>query len=93
MTTNAQEGQRKRLATILGGGVGGGLGILVNYFLFAAFGEAYPVGPTSFGLFVVGAFGGMALADRLGKKALKVMGITAGVLLSLAVITAVVLSG
>ena len=77
---------RKRLAAILGGVVGGGLGVLLNYFLFYAIGSGYPIGPTTFALFAAGAFGGMALSDRLGKKALRVMGIGAGVLMALSVL-------
>lgn len=84
---------KKQLAAVLGGCVGGGLAILCNYFIYAAVGAAYPAGLTSFVLFALGAFGGMALADRLGKKALKVMGIAAGILISLTLLTVLLLAG
>lgn len=77
------ERTRARLATVFGWVAGGALGLLVNYGIFLAVGESYPTTYTTFALFILGAFGGMALADRLGSRAFKVLGITAGVLFAL----------
>lgn len=60
---------------------GGSAGLLVNYGLFVAFGEGYPTAPTTFATFLAGAFGGMALADRLGERGFRPLGIAAGLLL------------
>ena len=89
---------RARLTTALGWVAGGAAGMLVNYLLFLAFadetGAGYPVVPTTFVLFVVGAFGGMTVADRGGEKMFRPLGIAAGVLLSLflALVAAVMMS-
>ncbi len=89
---------RARLTTALGWVAGGSAGMLLNYLLFLAFadetGAGYPVVPTTFALFVVGAFGGMAVADRGGEKMFRPLGIAAGVLLSLflALVAAVLMS-
>ncbi|MBX3246809.1 MAG: hypothetical protein KF901_06490 [Myxococcales bacterium] len=82
-----------KTATVLGWLVGGGAAVLLNFVLFQIFGEGYPVAPTSFGLFVAGAFGGMWLADRLGARAVRVLGIATGVLLGLALVVVVMISG
>jgi hypothetical protein len=84
---------KKQLAAVLGGCVGGGLAILSNYFVYEAVGPEYPAGPTSFVFFALGALGGMAVSDRLGKKALKVMGIAAGILIALTLLTVLLLAG
>ncbi|MFT5359472.1 MAG: hypothetical protein ACI9KE_006715, partial [Polyangiales bacterium] len=47
----------------------------------------------SFVFFALGALGGMAVSDRLGKKALKVMGIAAGILIALTLLTVLLLAG
>ena len=89
---------RARLTTALGWVAGGSAGMLLNYLLFLAIadetGAGYPVVPTTFVLFVVGAFGGMAVADRGGEKMFRPLGIAAGVLLSLflALVAAVLMS-
>lgn len=89
---------RARLTTALGWIAGGSAGMLVNYLLFLAFadetGAGYPVVPTTFVLFVLGAFGGMAIADRGGERMFKPLGIAAGVLLAifLALVAAVLMS-
>ena len=86
------------MTTALGWIAGGSAGMLVNYLLFLAFadetGAGYPVVPTTFALFVVGAFSGMAIADRGGERMFKPLGIAAGVLLSLflALVAAVLMS-
>lgn len=72
---------RARLTTVFGWIAGGSLGLLINYALFLAYGEGYPVTPTTFVLFLGGAFGGMSLADKLGPRGFTPLGIAAGVLL------------
>lgn len=73
---------RQRWATAFGWIAGGSLGLMLNYGLARAFGEGYPVTLTTFVAFLAGAFGGMAVADRLGARAFKPLGIAAGVLLA-----------
>ena len=75
--------KRKRATTIFGWTAGGTLGLLLNYGLFLAVGPSYPVVPTTFVLFIAGCFGGMALADRLGERGFKVLGLAAGILVAL----------
>lgn len=86
-TKPAEPSSRARLTTALGWVAGGSAGMLLNYPLFLAFsdemGHGYPVVPTTFVLFVAGAFGGMAIADRGGEKMFRPLGIAAGVLLAL----------
>lgn len=81
-----------KAAVVLGWIAGGGLALLVNFVAFHLVGEGYPVAPTSFVLFVLGAFGGMHLADRLGDRALRVLGIATGALFGLALLIVVVLA-
>ena len=73
----------RRLTTVFGWVAGGSLAILVNYGVLRAVGEGYPVVPTTFALFLAGAFGGMALGDRLGPRGFRILGIAAGVLFTL----------
>lgn len=82
-TLGASDRKRQRLATAFGWVAGGAVGLLVNYGLLHAFGEGYPVTWTTFALFLLGAFGGMAVADRLGPRGFKPLGIAAGVVLAL----------
>ena len=86
--------RRTRLTTVFGWIAGGALGLLANYAIFLAVGESYPTVPTTFVAFLLGAFGGMALADRLGPKGFRPLGIAAGVLLALfvALVVAVLMS-
>lgn len=70
------------MATGFGWVAGGALGLLLNYGLLRMVGEAYPTTWTTFLLFLAGAFGGMSLADRLGPRGFKPLGIAAGVLLA-----------
>ena len=89
---------RKRLATVFGWVAGGSTGLLLNYVLFLLIsddaGQGYPTVPTTFALFVIGAFGGMTIADRGGEKVFRPLGIAAGILLSvfLALVAAVLMS-
>lgn len=82
------------MATGFGWVAGGALGLLLNYGLLRMVGEAYPTTWTTFLLFLAGAFGGMSLADRLGPRGFKPLGIAAGVLLALfaVVVLAVLIS-
>ena len=77
--TEAQDRTRGKLTTVFGWIAGGSLGVLVNWGLSMTFGEGYPVTWTTFLLFLGGAFGGMYLADRLGPKGFRPLGIAAGV--------------
>lgn len=82
----------KRTATVLGWLTGGALGVLANYLLYHSL-DDYPVTPTSFVLFIVGAFGGMALADRLGPKAIPTLGALLGLVLGAGLLAAILLTG
>ncbi|MCB9600159.1 MAG: hypothetical protein H6721_01770 [Sandaracinus sp.] len=82
-----------KAAVVLGWIAGGGFALLLNFVAFHSFGDGYPVAPTSFVLFVLGAFGGMHLADRLGSRALRVLGIATGALVGLALLVVVALAG
>lgn len=77
----AADDLKRRMTTVFGWVAGGSLGLLVNYGLFLAVGEGYPTTPTTFVTFLAGAFGGMALSDRLGVRGFRPLGIAAGVLL------------
>lgn len=79
---------RKRLATVFGWVAGASLAMLLNYALFFEFGEAYPTVPTTFAAVVIGAFVGMAVADKLGPRGVRPLGIAAGVLLGLVALLA-----
>ncbi len=79
--TDAKEDLQRRMTTVFGWVAGGSLGLLVNYALFLHFGEGYPTTPTTFVTFLAGAFGGMYVADRLGVRGFRPLGIAAGVLL------------
>lgn len=78
---DANDELKRRMTTVFGWVAGGSLGLLVNYALFLAVGEGYPTTPTTFVTFLAGAFGGMHLADRLGARGFRPLGIAAGVLL------------
>jgi len=77
-----------RLGTVLGWVAGALALLLANFFVYHGYGDGYPVEPTSFAAVVIGAFGGMALADRLGARAPKVLGLLVGLLLGAATLTA-----
>lgn len=83
MTTTPVERQR-RATTVFGWLAGGSLGLLLNYGIFLLAGPSWPVVPTTFAFFVAGCFGGMWLADRLGDRGFRVLGITAGILVATA---------
>jgi len=57
------------------------LGSLWNSGLFRATAEGYPTAPTTFGTCLAGAFAGMRLADHLGVRGFRPLGVAAGVLL------------
>ena len=82
-TADATLEGRQRMASAFGWLAGGNLGVLTNFAIMQAWGETYPVTYTTFGLFIVGAFGGIALADRLGPRGFRPLGIVAGVLMAL----------
>ncbi len=76
------EGTRARWTTAFGWLAGGALGLMLNYGLWRLVGEGYPVTFTTFLAFLLGAFGGMAVADRLGARGFKPLGVAAGILLA-----------
>ncbi len=86
------EDPRRRISTALGGLSGGLLALLINYGIFEIWGASYPVQPTSFVAILVGAFGGMAMSDRLGDRAFRILGITTGFVVALALTVALLLA-
>lgn len=76
---------KRRISTVFGWIAGGSVGLILDYLLYLVIGEAYPLIPATFALFVAGCFGGMWLADRLGERSFRVLGVAAGLLLALAV--------
>lgn len=75
----------RRAGTVLGWLFGASSGLVVDYGLAAAIGAGYPAGYSTFGLLVVGAFIGMAVADKLGERAPKVLGPIAGIMVAVCV--------
>ena len=73
------------VATALGWLTGALTAVLVNFALFHVIGGDYPVELTSFAGVVVGGFGGMALADRMGSRGIRPLAITVGLLLAVVV--------
>ena len=73
---------RRRLSTVFGWTAGGALGLLINFAVARAIGSGYPITISTAVSFIVGAFGGMALSDRLGPRGFRPLGIAAGVLLA-----------
>ncbi|MAQ18542.1 MAG: hypothetical protein CMN30_27560 [Sandaracinus sp.] len=86
MSDSREPARRSAVGTTLGWVAGALAFFLLNFFLYQAFGDGYPVEPTSFAAVLVGAFGGMAVADRLGERATKVLGLALGVILAVATV-------
>jgi hypothetical protein len=74
---------RRRMTTAFGWIAGVALGVLLNYGVYMLVGESYPQVPTTFVAVVAGAFGGMGVADRLGERGFRPLGIVAGILLAM----------
>ena len=92
MTEQRRE-REKQWAIALGGVAGGAAGLLANFLTFHALRRPdYPVTPTTFALVVAGAFAGTWLAERLGRRALRVMSVATGVLLALLVASWLILA-
>ena len=72
----------KRAGTVLGWLGGAASGLVLDYAIAAAVGETYPAGYSTFALLVVGAFVGMAVADKLGERAPKILGPFAGIMVA-----------
>jgi peptidoglycan/LPS O-acetylase OafA/YrhL len=85
MATRDRAERERKLTTAFGWVAGGALALLVNYGVFLVVGPDYPTVPTTFVAFLAGAFGGMSLADRLGPRGFRPLGIAAGVLFALLV--------
>lgn len=77
---------RQRMATVFGFLAGGSLALLVNYVISLVVGPGYPVQVSTFVACIAGAFGGMAVADRLGRRAFPVLAVSAGILLAVALV-------
>lgn len=73
---------RARLTTAFGWISGAALGLIANYGVYRIVGEGYPVTISTFIVFLLGAFGGASLADRLGPRALKPLALLSGILLA-----------
>ena len=82
-----------RTGTILGWVAGALALLIINFFAYDWVGAHYPVEPTSFAAVVVGAFAGMTIADRLGSRATRVLGLAVGLLLAFASVAAFVVFG
>jgi uncharacterized membrane protein YfcA len=77
-----KERGQQRAATVLGFISGVMLALLIDYGGYVLWSDRYPKGYTTFVLIAVGAFLGMNAADRLGARAIKVLSMTAGLLLA-----------
>lgn len=84
--------RQRKLGTVFGWVAGGSVGLILDYALYIAIGEGYPLIPMTFGLFVAGCFAGMWLSDRLGDRGFRLLGIAAGILLALALTVAISLA-
>ena len=93
MGAKVKRSSQKQISTALGAIIGGILGALLNYFVYSAVGPEYPISPTTFVVFAAGAFGGMAIADKLGKKSFKVMAMAAGLLFALLILALMIFTG
>lgn len=89
MADVASAERKRRLTTAFGWIAGVSSALLLNYAVFLAVGGGYPTVPTSFVAVVAGGFGGMAIADRLGERGFRPLGIAAGVLLAVVVVIVV----
>ncbi len=87
-----EDAQRRKIVTGLGWVSGGVTGLMLNSVMFYLWGATYPGQPTSFVAFILGAFGGMALGDRLGEKGFRAMGVTTGVVFALALCLGILLA-
>ncbi len=84
---------RRGVQTALAWTAGGATGLLLSYALYLLVGDAYPKEPAAFGLFAVGAYGGMILSDRLGPRGFRGIGVAAGVLAALLLVLVILVSG
>jgi hypothetical protein len=74
---------RVRLTTAFGWVAGVCAGVLLNGLVFRMVGDDYPQIPTTFVAVVIGAFGGMAIADKTKERGFRPLGIAAGLLLAI----------
>lgn len=87
----AESRPTERAATVLGWLCGGLLGLLIHFIVYASIQAEYAVSLPNAAIFVAGAFGGMAFADRLGERAVKVLGLLFGIILGIGVLAFVFL--
>jgi hypothetical protein len=95
VTESGETGRAARnpVGTVLGWVAGALALLIVNFASYQAVGEGYPVELTSFAAVVAGGFGGMAVADRLGPRATRVLGAVVGVLLAVVVVALFLILG
>lgn len=77
----------------LGAAIGAWLGILVNYGIFHVVGNGWPVSVSTFVAVAGGAFGGMAVVQRLGRHAPRAIGLGLGLMVGLSLIAWVLTAG
>ncbi len=83
----------QRAATVLGWFSGASLGLMGSVGLGAWLGAAYPMVIGNFAGVVLGAFSGMALADRWGARSLKPLAFVTGVLMLVALMLTLTMMG
>lgn len=77
-----QADTRRRWAVVFGWIAGGAAGVLANTALEVLLGATWPEAIGIFVLFVLGAFGGMHLAKKLGPRGFRILGVASGVLVA-----------
>lgn len=83
----------QRAATVLGWFSGASLGLMASVGIGAWLGSAYPMVIGNFAGVVLGAFGGMGLADRWGARSIKPLAFLTGVLMLVALMLTLTVMG
>ena len=81
---------RARATTAFGWVAGICGGVLASYGLYAAW-SAYPTVPGTFVLVAAGGFAGMRIADRIGERGFRTLGLIAGTLIAATIALTLVL--
>jgi len=84
VTNKTEDVTRRRLTTIFGWLAGASLGVVINGSIFYLLDDDSWLMVSTFVFFVAGAFAGMAVADRFGARAFGPLGLSAGLLVALA---------